>query len=238
MKQVLQCIIIEDEPIAMEIMQDYIRNIPQLKLMAAFSDALYAMEYLRTHSVDLIFLDLHLPKLAGFDFLKSLRDPPNIIVTTAYHQHALEGFELNVVDYLLKPIEFGRLVQAVNKVSIPSTENKISERVKNEEVEESFRFFNVNKRMVKVDLRDIYFVESLKEYVKIHLKDRHLVTHYQIGEFQNDIHPLELLRIHRSYLVSVSKIDSYSSASIEVNGVELPIGRTYKNEVLQRLAHL
>ena len=139
----IKCIIIEDEPIASDIMQDYIQNIPQLDLVECFSDALFALDFLRNNKVDLIFLDLHLPKLSGFDFLKSLKVPPKIIVTTAYHQHALEGYELNIVDYLLKPIEFSRLIQAVNKLDV-NVDLKKNEHSSLSKVEEPFQFFNVN----------------------------------------------------------------------------------------------
>ncbi|MFK7772687.1 MAG: LytR/AlgR family response regulator transcription factor [Saprospiraceae bacterium] len=231
----IKCIIIEDEPIAMEIMQDYIKEIPQMELIGTFSDALYAMEFLRKNEVDLIFLDLHLPKLNGFDFLKTLKNPPKIIVTTAYHQHALEGYELNVVDYLLKPIEFSRLLQAANKLdfNIASIQSSANER---RAVDLPFLFFNVNKKKVKVFLKDIYFIESLKEYVKIHLKESYLITQFQIGEIEKKLTNLDLIRIHRSYLVVQSKIEAYSSSTIEINGKELPIGRTYKKSVLQKIA--
>lgn len=230
----IKCIIIEDEPIAMEIMQDYVQEIPPLELIGNFSDALFAINFLRENEVDLIFLDLHLPKLNGFDFLKTLKNPPKIIVTTAYHQHALEGYELNVVDYLLKPIEFSRLLQAVNKLDFKTT--SIQSSINENQIEENpFIFFNVNKKKVKVFLNDIYFIESLKEYVKIHLKDSYLITQFQIGEIEKKLHHVDLLRIHRSYLIVPSKIEAYTSSTIEINGKELPIGRTYKNSVIQRI---
>ncbi len=230
----IQCIIIEDEPIAMEIMQDYIGDIPQLELIGSFSDALFALTFLRKNEVDLIFLDLHLPKLSGFDFLKTLKNPPKIIVTTAYHQHAVEGFELNVVDYLLKPIEFSRLLIAVNKLDFDNDESqKVSEP--SQGIDEPFYFFNVNKKNVKIFLKDIYFIESLKEYVKIHLKDSYIITQFQIGEIEKKLFELDLIRIHRSYLIVQSKIEAYSSSIIEINGKQLPIGRTYKKSVIQKI---
>ena len=234
MKDAIKCIIIEDEPIASDIMQDYIQNIPQLDLVECFSDALFAIDFLRNNSVDLIFLDLHLPKLSGFDFLKSLKVPPKIIVTTAYHQYALEGYELNIIDYLLKPIEFNRLIQAVNKLDVV-VDSKNDEHNSLSRIDEPFQFFNVNKKKVKVFLKDIYYIESLKEYVKIHLKNSHIVTQYQIGEIEKALKGIDLIRIHRSFLVSISKIEAYSSSTIELNGKEIPIGRTYKNEVIRLL---
>jgi DNA-binding LytR/AlgR family response regulator len=234
MMESIKCIIIEDEPIASDIMQDYIQNIPQLELIECFSDALFAIDFLRSNKVDLIFLDLHLPKLSGFDFLKSLKTPPKIIVTTAYHKYALEGYEFNIVDYLVKPIEFSRLVQAVNRLDIHKDLKK-NEPSSISNKDEPIQFFNVNKKMVKVFLKDIYYIESLKEYVKIHLVNSHIITQYQIGEIEKALDSIDLIRIHRSYLVAKSKIEAYTSSSIELNGKELPIGRTYKNDVLRML---
>ena len=223
----IKCIIIEDEPIASEILQDYIAELPQLTLLGAFPDAIFGLEFLRQNDVDLIFLDLHLPKLKGFDFLKTLKNPPKVIVTTAYHQYAVESYELEIVDYLLKPIEFSRLVQAINKLD--SSSPLLTKEIQNDD--RKFIFFNVNKKKVKVFLDDILFIESLKEYIKIHLSESTIVTKYQIGEIEQLLKEVDLIRIHRSYLVAKSKITAYSSSIVEVNGLELPIGRSYKKTV-------
>jgi two-component system, LytTR family, response regulator len=225
----IKCIIIEDEPLAAEILEDYISELPQLQLLGTFSDALFGLAFLRQNEVDLIFLDLHLPKLKGFDFLKSLNNPPKIIVTTAYHQYAIEGYELDVIDYLLKPIEFSRLLQAINKL-----DSKISFKgndVENKPTKQKHLFFNVNKKRVKVYLDEIQYIESLKEYVKIHLSSSTITTKFQIGEIEKLLTDIELIRIHRSYLVAKSKITAYSTNIVEVNGKELPIGRSYKKIV-------
>ena len=225
----IKCIIIEDEPLAAEILEDYVSELPQLKLLGTFPDAIFGLEFLQQHEVDLIFLDLHLPKLKGFDFLKTLKNPPKVIVTTAYHQYAVESYEFEVIDYLLKPIEFSRIVQAINKIETNTSSQK------NESIEENdlrkFVFFKVNKKNVKVFLDEILYIESLKEYVKIHLKESSIVTKFQIGEIENFLTDLDLIRIHRSYLVAKSKITAFSASAIEVNGTELPIGRSYKKAV-------
>jgi len=237
MVDLIKCIIIEDEPIACEIMQDYIQDIQRLDLVGTFTDALYASEFLRNNIVDVVFLDLHLPKLSGFEFLKTMKNPPKIIVTTAYHQYALEGYELDIVDYLLKPIEFSRLLKAINKLDKEFESQHISSQSDIRQ-EEQFMFFNVNKKKIKVRLNEIYYIESLKEYIKIHLKDSQLVTHFQIGEIEKSLNHLNLIRIHRSFLVVESKIEAYTSSSVEINGEELPIGRTYKKMVFERLEKL
>lgn len=231
----IKCIIIEDEPLAAEILQDYIAELPQLQLSGIFTDAIFGLEFLRENNVDLIFLDLHLPKLKGFDFLKTLNHPPKVIVTTAYHQYAVESYELDIVDYLLKPIEFSRLLQAINKLDLNTSNAKklpgISQTKDRKHV-----FFNVNKKNVKVFLDEILYIESLKEYVKIHLSDSSIVTKFQIGEIEKMLNDVELIRIHRSFLAVKSKITAYTSTTVEVNGKALPIGRSYK-KVVEKALH-
>lgn len=226
----LQCIIIEDEPLASEILEDYLRQLPQLELMASFPDALFALEFLQREKVDVIFLDLHLPKLKGFDFLKTLSHPPQVIVTTAYNQYALQGYDLQVVDYLMKPIEFGRLLKAVNKLKYPNPSKAIP-RPEKELQKRRYTFFNVNKKKLKVYIDEIQYIESLREYVRIHLLENSIVTKYQIGELEILLAEEQFLRIHRSYLVARSKITAYTPTTIEVNDMELPIGRSYKHLV-------
>ena len=221
--QSLSCLIIEDEPIAAEILEDYIAQIPYLNLRATCSDALFALEALQKEMVDVIFLDLHLPKLKGFDFLKTLRVAPQIIVTTAYHQYALEGYELEITDYLLKPIAFNRFVKAVNKLQPQPNNPNLVER--------PYHFFNVNKTQVKVYLDEILYIESLKEYVKIYTLEKTLVTKFQIGEIKRFLNDPNLLRVHRSFLVAKNKIEAYTAVDVIVNGQKIPIGKSYKQIV-------
>ncbi|NRB51224.1 MAG: response regulator transcription factor [Saprospiraceae bacterium] len=229
MPEHIRCLIVEDEPLAAEVLADYIGEVPHLELVSICEDAIYASSFLKQNAIDLLFLDIHLPKLKGLDFLKMLSHPPQVILTTAYHQYALEAFEYDVLDYLLKPIEFERFLQAVHKVKMEKTEGGYS----NSEVsaEEEFRFFRVNKKNVKVLLKDIVYVESLKEYVRICTEDRSIVTKFQIGELQTTLAIPNLLRIHRSYLVAKNKISAYSATEVEIQGKTIPIGRTYREEV-------
>lgn len=234
--QTLKCLIVEDEPIAAEILEDYIRQLPFLELVEVCTDAIYAMQALQREPVHLIFLDIHLPKLKGLDFLRTLSNPPSIILTTAYHQYALEGYEHNVVDYLLKPIEFSRFIKAVNKVqrlrAAPAAPAATPSG------ERPFRFFNVNKRMEKVWLDEILYIESLKEYVRIATTGPELITKYQLGELETELDNTGLLRVHRSFLVAIDKITAYTSTEVEIGGKRLPIGRTYRNQVARVLEGL
>ncbi|MEZ5040900.1 MAG: LytTR family DNA-binding domain-containing protein [Saprospiraceae bacterium] len=235
MQERIKCLIVEDEPLAAEVLSDYVNEVPHLELLGICEDAIYTSSFLKERQVDLLFLDLHLPKLKGLDFLKTLVKPPKVILTTAYHQYALQGYEHNVVDYLLKPVAFERFLMAVQKVDF---KDKVED--KNDSSDRGgmrFKFFRVNKRNVKVFLDDILYVESLKEYVSIHTRKERLVTKFQIGVLEAELKDLNLIRIHRSFLVAKDKIEAYSAAEVEVNGQQLPIGRTYREEVLAALSH-
>ena len=222
----INCIIVEDEPLAVKVLSDYISQVPFLQLQGTFKDAILATEYLREHHTDLIFLDIHLPKLKGMAFLKTLTNPPAVIITTAYHQYAVEGFDLNVTDYLLKPFEFERFLVAVNKVKTSG-----SEKHKPEERGESkdHLFVNVQKKKMKVLFSDILYIESQREYIKIVTTKNVYVSKMGTQEIE-DLLPANLFkRIHRSFIVSIKKIESYTSENVEINGVSIPIGRGYRD---------
>jgi DNA-binding LytR/AlgR family response regulator len=222
-----KCIIVEDEPLATKVLTDYISQVPFLELQGAFKDAILATDFLRNNSTDLIFLDIHLPKLKGMAFLKTLTNPPAIIITTAYHQYAVEGFNLNVTDYLLKPFEFERFLVAVNKVKAAQ-----GEKLKTiESNEKDFIFLNVQKKKVKILFSEILYIESQKEYIKIVTTKREYISKMGTHEIESLL-PVNLFkRIHRSFIVSISKIESYTAEMVEVNGVSIPIGRGYKDVI-------
>ncbi len=224
------CIIIEDEPLAAEILQEYIADIPFLNLKNTYTDALSALDDLRTNEIDLIFLDINLPKLKGFDFIQTLKNPPHIIITTAYHEYALQGYELNVVDYLLKPIEFSRFLKAVNKLKMLNSVKSYSMPVFIPPGG-PYMFVNNSKKKVKLYFKDILYIESLKEYVKIYTTDKIIITKYQLGQMEENLPKEDFLRIHRSFIVAKEKIDAFTSTEIEINDKQLPIGRSYKELV-------
>ena len=230
----LTCLIIEDEPIAAEVIEDYISQVAFLELRGICKDAIYAMERLREEAVDVIFLDIHLPKLKGLDFLRSLKEKPQTILTTAYHDYALDAFEEDVVDYLMKPIAFSRFLKAVNKLKRP-TPTPIIESPAPSSSERPFRFFNVNKSMIKVYYDEILYVESLKDYSKIVTTHESIVTRGQIGEMEILLKDFSFLRIHRSYLVNLEKVRAYSATGITIDSFSLPVGRSYKELVKQAL---
>jgi two-component system, LytTR family, response regulator len=222
----IKCIIVEDEPLAVKVLSDYISQVPFLELAGTFKDAILATEYLRDHSVDLIFLDIHLPKLKGMAFLKTLAHPPAVIITTAYHQYAVEGFDLNVTDYLLKPFEFERFLVAVNKVKT------MQKQTTGETAEiKDYLFLNVQKKKVKILFSEIVYIESQREYIKIVTTKNEYISKMSTHEIEALLPANLFKRIHRSFIVSVGKIESYTAEMMEVNGVSIPIGRDYRDVI-------
>jgi len=232
--QTYKCIIIEDEPLAAEVLQDYIRQVPFLKLACCCSDAFYAMETLQQFDIDLMFLDIHLPKMKGLDLIQVLKNPPKIIITSAYQEYALQGYEFNVIDYLLKPIEFSRFLKAVNKIEqikeivVPARPDVLS-------AERVYLLFNVGKKKVKVFLDEILYIESMKEYIRVNTKSKSVLTKFKLGEIEGLLNENNFLRIHRSFIVAKDKIEAFSATEVELAGKRLPIGRTYKEMVMQVL---
>lgn len=228
--QKLNCLIVEDEPLAAEVLASYIKQAGFLEIAAVCSDAVAAAAELRIKQIDLIFLDIHLPAIKGNVFLKTMKAPrPRVIITSAYEQYALEGFEMEVTDYLLKPFSFERFLKAVNRIK-PELEAQNEEHL--------FRFFNVNKKQVKVWLDDIIYIESLKDYVKIHTQQGTLVTKFQIGQLESFIDDKRFVRVHRSYLVAKNKITAVTALDVEVAGRLIPIGRSFLSMVRAQLGLL
>jgi two-component system, LytTR family, response regulator len=227
----MKCIIVEDEPLAAKVLTDYIAQVPFLKLTGSFKDAILATEYLQDSAADLIFLDIHLPKLKGMAFLKTLIHPPAVIVTTAYHQYAIEGFNQNVTDYLLKPIEFERFLIAVNKVqSLKKDKHYTADTI----LTKDHLFISVQKKKVKILLSEILYIESQREYIKLVTVNKEFISKMSTHEIESLL-PSDLFkRIHRSFIISVSKIISYTAESVEVGGIHIPIGRGYR-DVLKNL---
>ena len=223
----IKCIIVEDEPLAAKVLADYVSQVPFLELNGTFKDAILATEYLRENTVDLIFLDIHLPKLKGMAFLKTLTDPPAVIITTAYHQYAVEGFELNVTDYLLKPFEFERFLVAVNKVK--AAEGDLQKA--SDSPDKDFIFLNVQKKKVKILFSEIVYIESQREYIRIVTTKKEFISKMSTHEIESLLPEKLFKRIHRSFIVSISKIESYTAEAVEVNGISIPIGRGYKDVI-------
>jgi len=225
----MNCLIVDDEPLAISVLETHLANMPALNLAASCSNAFEAMEALKLHSIDLMFLDIRMPKLMGQEFLRTLRNPPKVIFTTAYKEYALDAFDLDAVDYLLKPVTLERLVRAVNKLTAAGLPEVKSETVMEND---GFVYFRADRKMVKVAYDDIVYVESMKDYVKIvRSNEKPLLVKQSISSLE-DILPTQLfVRVHRSFIVAVSKIAAYTNHDVEISNVQIPIGRLYAHQL-------
>jgi len=231
-----KCIIVDDEPLAIEVIESHLKNFKDIEIIARCNDAIEAFEILKSKSVDLIFLDIQMPQMTGLDFLKTLNTPPKVIITTAYREYALDGYELDVIDYLLKPISFERFMKAINKYYQSANESIfVSDNTKSSQPSDSYIYVKSDKKVIKILLLDILFIESLKDYVQIHTIKKSIVTKNQIGVLAEKLPADKFVRIHKSYIVSISRIEAFTSSTIEIKNKELPIGRSYKNLVLKTL---
>ena len=229
------CLVVDDEPLAMSILRKYIDSVEVLQLAGCCANAVEAWQMLQKTHIDLLFLDIQMPQILGTDFIRTLKKAPKVIFTTAYRKYAVEGFELDAVDYLLKPISFERFLKAVNKVlqtdielSYPS--QPASE--KNSELSGSCLYVRANREMVKILLGDILYIEGLSDYVKIVTTTKTIVTKHLLSSLEETLSRESFVRIHRSFIIAIARINAYNAESIHIGGRELPIGRLFKYNVL------
>ena len=234
MTKVIQCIIVDDEHVAREVLERHLSRINSIHIVASCKNAIEAFNIINKENIDLIFLDINMPEISGLSFAKSINKNIKVIFTTAYREYAVDGFDLQAVDYLLKPISFERLFQAVNKYIDENTQvtGKLSEEA--EEEKDEFIFVRSDRKMIKIDFSEICFVESLGDYLKLHLTHKTIVTRETISNIEAKLPHKDFMRVHRSFMVSISKIDSFTSESVEISGKEIPISRSYKESVLKR----
>src|SRR6187397_1414106 len=231
----VKCIIVDDEPMARDVIRRYIQKIPTLKLMGEFGNAIEATIFLQEQVVDMIFLDIKMPQLSGTDFVRSLRNVPKIVFTTAHKEYAHEGFELDVIDYLLKPIRFDRFLRAVNK-AFPQKQHETESPaiISNENTPgDSFIYLRVDRKMIKVLLDDILYIESNKDYVKVFTEKGFIITRQTIASVEAMLSESQFIRVHRSYIVSLNKLKSFTAETVEIGDKELPIGKLYRNNFLK-----
>ena len=223
-----KCIIVEDEPLAQNVLKKYIADHPSLELVGTCTDALEAQGVLNKHDVQLIFLDINLPKLSGINFIKTLLQSPLIIFTTAYPEFAVEGFELNAVDYLLKPFSFERFLKAVNKV----VEKLNNPMVSKKEEKNSYIFFRSDKKIHKVDLENILYIEAIGDYMKVITDSGQLIINETMKNLQEELPAGSFIRVHKSFIISRSKIKYIEGNYVQIEDKSIPIGATYRNDVL------
>ncbi|MEQ6123072.1 LytTR family DNA-binding domain-containing protein [Pseudotenacibaculum sp. MALMAid0570] len=233
--QKVKCLIIDDEPMAREIIRSYVEKISNLDLFGECKNVSEALEVLQKETIDLLFLDINMPEISGLTLAKTLSSKTKIIFTTAYREYAIEGFDLQAVDYLLKPISFDRFFQAVRQFdNLYGSKIAFSKVVENTQMEE-FIFVRSERKMVKVNFNEIRYIESLSDYIKIHLNDQIIVTRETINNIESKLPKDDFLRVHRSFIVSVQQITSYTNEYIELDKKAIPISRSYKENVLKRL---
>lgn len=228
----IRCMLVDDEPPAIDLLKKHISALSDLEIVATSHSAISASEILKKERIDLIFLDIQMPVLTGLDFLKTTRNLPKVILTTAHREHALEGYDLDIIDYLLKPISFERFYKAVQRYYQQNQPSPMSATVLGD-TRPGHIYVNINKKNHKVMLHDILYIESLKDYVRIHTTDQALVVKNNIGAMALQLPEKDFLRVHRSYIVAIDKITAYTSLDIEIRGIEIPIGQTYKHITLR-----
>lgn len=226
----ISCLIVDDEPLAQDVLQSYVKQAPQLELIGVCNNAIEALEKMKLSSIDLIFLDIQMPEITGIDFLRSLKDPPMVIFTTAYQNYAIEGFELNAIDYLLKPFSEERFNKAVRKAEELS---KLKEE--HYQREDDYIFIKSDQKLQKIYYADIIFIEALADYVKIHTPDKRYITLQTMKNMEEKLPDKFFKRVHRSYIVSLDKIKTLVGSAVEVEGQKIPIGKNYKEAFFDAL---
>lgn len=229
------CLAVDDEPPALQVIEKYIAAVPVLELKTSVNNAVDASSVLQNNKIDLIFLDIQMPQLFGTDFMRSLINPPKVIFTTAFRKYAVDGFELDAVDYLLKPISFERFLKAVNKVmrlNITATESDLSFKTSQTNINtDSFIYLRADRKNIKVNFDDILFIESLKDYIKVVTKDKTIVTKQSISSLEESLPKNLFMRTHRSFIVALKRIESFTPELIQISKYEMPISRSYRHEV-------
>ncbi|RYY53428.1 MAG: response regulator transcription factor [Chitinophagaceae bacterium] len=231
--RIYQCLIVDDEPPAREVLRRYIEQMPQLAIAGEASNAVQAMVTLQQQPIDLLFLDIHMPKLSGIDLIKSYRVQPKIILTTAYEQYALQAFDLEVTDYLLKPIAFERFVKAVMK-ALPDGQASAPVAEKTA-IEPPFLYLRSDRKMVKVYLDKIYYIESLKDYVRVRTQDGDIISKHSMAALEAILPQQQFVRVHRSFIAAIDKVQSFTPDKLTLPPGEIPIGKLYRLQVLKLL---
>jgi two-component system LytT family response regulator len=229
----IRCLAIDDEPLALDVIEKHINKIPDLVLVQKCTSPLQALEIINKEEIDLIFLDIEMSEITGIQLLKSMHKKPLVILTTAYENYALEGYELDVLDYLLKPISFERFLKAVNKAQEAFLQKKSVQPKENTSYEGGFIFVKSEYQMIKINLRDILYVEGLKDYVKIYCGPKPILSLQNLKGIESKLPSAYFFRVHKSFIVSIPKIDSVHKGRIKIGENEIPIGENYRDAFLK-----
>ena len=228
----IKCLIIDDEPLAQRILERYAQDVSSLEVVQKCNNALDAIEIMKEQEIDLIFLDINMPKITGLEFLRSLQHPPLVIITTAYAEFAIQGYELDVVDYLMKPFGMERFLKAIQKVHdiLKPREHSLTEKTAGNSQEDQYIFVKSSKKTYRINLNDILYVEALGDYVKIYTTDRMIISYHSMKNLENLLSPKQFPRIHKSFIVSLSKIDLIEGNQVKLRERYIPIGTNFKAE--------
>lgn len=233
----MKCLIVDDEPLARDLIESYVTRVEGLTLVKSCTNAVEAFSIIQQKSIDLIFLDIQMPQVSGMDLLKSLKHRPRVILTTAFREYAFEAFDLDVVDYLLKPISFERFLRSISKIyqlNQPLEANEY-ENIPQQSYEETYIFFKEDREMVKVFLQDILYIESLRDYVRVKTIHKQIITYQKISYLEQKLPESNFIRVHRSFIVAIDKVSSFTANSIRLGNIEIPVGRNFKNQALKAL---
>ena len=228
----IRCLIIDDEPLAQRVIEKYAGEVPYLEIVRKCNNALEAIEILHQEEIHLLFLDINMPRLSGMDFLKTLKKPPLVIITTAYAEYAIQGYEMDVVDYLMKPFAFDRFLKAVQKAAdfLRSRETSHGESQEAENPEERFIFIKSSKKTYKVNLSEILYIEALGDYVKIYTDDRMIVSYQSLKNLESLLSAKSFPRIHKSFIIALSRIDMIEGNQVKIRDRMIPVGTNFKTE--------
>lgn len=230
----MKCLVVDDEPLALDILESYIKKVPDLELVGKCSNALEASEFLKNHKVDLMFLDIQMPEITGLEFMRSLSNPPLVVFSTAYSEFAVEGFELNALDYLLKPVAFDRFNKTIERVREYMSLKK-SDEVEAPDLENDHIFIKSNQKQVKLSYDQIFYVEAFADYVKLYTAEKRYITLQTMKNMEQKLPKEKFIRVHRSFIVGLKYITSFNSSEVEIGAVKIPVGKNYKDEFLLKL---
>ena len=234
-KNTINCIIVDDEPMAREILENHLKKIESIKVAGSCKNAIEAFNMLNSQNIDLIFLDINMPELSGLSFARSINKKIKVIFTTAYREYAIDGFDLRAVDYLLKPISFERLIQSISKYRNEHIIPQLGPQVELNPEKSDFIFVRSERKMIKIDFSELNYIESLSDYLKLYTDDKVIITRETISSIEAKLPKNDFLRVHRSYIVAINKIESFTQEFVEIKKNAIPISRSYKNDVKLRL---
>ncbi len=224
----IKCIIIDDEPLAIKVIQSYLLEFPNIDLIGTYKNPVEALNTIEKNKIDIVFLDIHMPKMSGLDFIRNIESKPHFVITTAYREYAVESFDLDVLDYLVKPIPFSRFLRSINKLTQQVYKDQNIHSEKNQ-FDKSFIFLKVNKKLIKVKFEDIYYIESLRDYIKVFTRSGDYLVHKSLTGITEELPKNQFLRIHRSFTIALDKIDAVEGNSVQITNKRIPIGRKYLN---------